>query len=291
MYYYKHKVSAGWTFFQKLIQHLKYRGGSFGSPEFDDGFLGISCTNWMRFHSRWYDYIRRYEMFKEQTKYAFKCLFNFWKIPNALYSLTNAGYAAERIISELRTVINDKNEQIDELIEDLIEARIPDGNGIQYKSIDSDKWYRTKNTFDHKPGANNEQYFKDRGLFVFNAKHPSYEYDKEDIKHIFEEHRKFIDNKYLDDEEREQVFDDAYDAYVTSDGDMSDSVTYTFDWIIDEVDEVFYDKYKVQNEESEEWERIHKLEKEDREKNPLLNPKQPTLPGIDWQKEERVDDK
>ena len=118
MYYYKHKVSAVWTFFQKLIQHLKYRGGSFGSPEFDDGFLGISCTNWMRFHSRWYDYIRRYEMFKEQTKYAFKCLFNFWKIPTALYSLTNAGYAAERIISELRTVINDKNEQIDELIED-----------------------------------------------------------------------------------------------------------------------------------------------------------------------------
>ena len=286
----KQRVSAVWTFFQKLIQHLKYRGGSFSSPEFDDGFLGISCTNWMSFHSRWYDYIRSYQLLKKKTKYAFKCLFNFWKIPNALYHLAKAGYASERIISELRTVINDKNEQLDKLIEDLIEARI--SPGIQYKSIDSDKWYRKKRAiFSHTPGANNEQYFKDRGLFVFNAKHPSYEYDKEDIKDIFEEHRKHIDYKYLDEEEREKDIDDAYDAYVTSDGDMSDSVTCTFDWIIDEVDKVFYDKYKVQDEESKEWERIHKLEKEDREKNPLLNPKQPTLPGIDWQKEERVDDK
>ena len=62
----KQQVSAVWTFFQKLIQHLKYRGGSFGSPEFDEGFLGFSVLAWMSFHSRWYDYIRRYEMFKEQ---------------------------------------------------------------------------------------------------------------------------------------------------------------------------------------------------------------------------------
>ena len=250
----KQQVSAVWTFFQKIIQHLKYRGGSFSSNDYDENFLGLSVLSWMNWQNRMYYFVRSIKDFSFKTKYAFKCLTNFWKIPNALYSLTNAAYAAERIFIEMKEEKERLNECIDRLLVDLIEARI---SGVHYKSIDQDKWQRKQHSLEcglPKQEEKRQQYFEDRGLFVFQAEHKDVANDKENIAWLYEQYDRKIPSQYLNEKERDDRIDEECDAHYLAMAENEwwyDEDTFHYDQCVLELDKVFFDKDKVQKEEFE----------------------------------------
>jgi len=222
---------------QKTWNHIKYKERGYGTPDYEEGFLGISNSGWMNFQSRLHDIVDtckwKYRATKKRSKILFACR-KFWKIPSVIESFQLAMYKAEEEIWELTDKIYKDEEEKDRLLESTIEDRV--GRG-KLKSITEKGWYYkdAASLFDRKI-ISREEYLKNKETKIFDESHEDYEDDLEYIRDLHEEWGVRIDSKYLPEEEAEDRMWTDFDN-----SRCDDSFEENFDYVRSFVDKDFYD--------------------------------------------------
>ena len=229
---------------QKIWNHIKYRKG-YGTPDFQEGFLGISTMGWFwhqhRIH-RIVDIFKwKYRAIKARAKTLYACA-QSWKIPKVIEQFQDAMYQAEREQREHLDTIDNLEGRVDRAIEQIIEER---WDSCRLNSIIEEHWVNSDIKF--KDGADNTKYFKLRSAKFLDESHKDYESDLESIRDLFEEWGLRIPNQWLPEDEAE---DRMWDEFDQSRCDAADLGPYDFDCFRSDIDKSFYDSSKVWNEET-----------------------------------------
>ena len=212
---------------QKIWDHIKYRKG-YGTPDFQEGFLGISNWGWMNFQSKMHNLVDtfkwKYRAIKERTKTLSACS-KFWKIPKVIETFQDAMYQAERELREQGEKNSKLHDEVVRAVEQIIDIRYYNG---RYTSIIQGNLFNKK-----------------RGIKFLDESHKDYEDDLEDIRFLYEEDFGLrIPDQFLTEEEAEDRmwdgYDNRYDGYPGEDD---------FDFFRFGIDKSFYDSNKVCNEE------------------------------------------
>ena len=219
---------------QKIWNHIKYRKG-FGTPDFQEGFLGISTMGWFwhqhRIHRIVDTFKWKYRAIKERTKTLAACT-QSWKIPKVIEQFQDAMYQAERDLNEQYDKNSNLEEQLESAVEDIIEARHDCYHSVIGKNIFSRK----------------------RGVKFLDVSHKDYEEDLESIRDLYEGYGLRLPNGFLSEKKAE---DRMWNDFDNSRCEAADFGPDDFDFFRYQIDKSFYDSSKVWNEEI-----LPKLEKE-----------------------------
>ena len=102
---------------QKILHHIIYKRGGFGTPDFEEGFLGLSSLQWCNYHSRLW---RIVDWFKWKTFNA-KLAFTILKRPNKIGSSIRT---YNETIDCLEKAYEEKENRV-YFLEDLVSRLIP----------------------------------------------------------------------------------------------------------------------------------------------------------------------
>ena len=211
---------------QKILNHILYKRGGFGTPDFEEGFLGLSTMQWFLYHTRLHRLVDtcrwKYRAIKERTKTLSACS-KFWKIPKVIETFQDAMYQAERELREQGEKNSKLHDEVVRAVEQIIDIRYYNG---RYTSIIQGNLFNKK-----------------RGIKFLDESHKDYEDDLEDIRFLYEEDFGLrIPDQFLTEEEAEDRMWDGYDNRYDIGPD-------DFDFFRFHINESFYDSNKVWNEE------------------------------------------
>ena len=103
------------TTIKKILNHVRFKR-SFGTPDFEEGFLGLSTMQWMNYHSRLWD-IANWLKWK---KYHLKLGFNILKRPTKIGSSIETYNEAIKFLNEAYGEQRDRVIYLEEVVEELI---------------------------------------------------------------------------------------------------------------------------------------------------------------------------
>tara|TARA_B100000315_G_scaffold232798_1_gene245351 strand:+ start:686 stop:1438 length:753 start_codon:yes stop_codon:yes gene_type:complete len=237
----KKEVFGFRTLVSKIWSHIKYRSRGYGTPDYEEGFLGIDTMGWMNFQSKMHRIIDtckwKSKAIKKRTKTLFACA-QSWKLPKVIEQFQDAMYQAERDLDEQYEKNSDLEEQLESAVEDIINAR---------------SWHnRYPSIIEANLFSNN----KKKGKFL-DESHKDYEDDLEDIRGLYEGYGLRIPDGFLSEKEIEDRMWEGYDRRYDYHFDAVDD----FDYFRCQIDKSFYNKSKVWDEE-----RLPKLEKEKKDR-------------------------
>jgi len=250
----KKEVPGFRTLVSKIWSHIKYRSRGYGTPDYEEGFLGIGTMGWMNFQSKIHRIVDtckwKYRAVKERIKTLIACS-QFWKLPKVIEQFQDATYEAEREIRSLADDINNHTDRFDDLLEDLIER-------MDLGSLNVDNWCNRKMpTGTWKTTKHSEWIKKYQGSKWLDESHEDYENDIENIRSLYEQWDIRIPSNFLTEAEAEdQMWKDCDNRY-----DYHFDAVDDFDYFRIQIDKSFYNKSKVWDEEL-----FPKLEKEKKDR-------------------------
>tara|TARA_Y100000031_G_scaffold134648_1_gene157300 strand:- start:1411 stop:2025 length:615 start_codon:yes stop_codon:yes gene_type:complete len=101
---------------KKILNHISYKR-SFGTPDFDEGFLGLSTMQWMNYHSRLWDIADWFKWKKHHLKLGF----NILKRPTKIGSSIETYNEAIKFLNEAYGEERDRVIYLESVVEELIE--------------------------------------------------------------------------------------------------------------------------------------------------------------------------
>ena len=104
------------TTIKKILNHVRYKR-SFGTPDFEEGFLGLSTMQWFNYHSR----LHRIADWFKWKKHHLKLGFNILKRPTKIGSSIETYNEAIKFLNEAYGEQRDRVIYLESVVEELIE--------------------------------------------------------------------------------------------------------------------------------------------------------------------------
>jgi|ETNmetMinimDraft_33_1059910.scaffolds.fasta_scaffold67123_1 hypothetical protein len=225
----KERASSSRALVQKIWNHIKYRSRGYGTPDYQEGFLGIDTMGWMNFQSKMHHIVHtckwKSRAIKARIKTLFACV-QFWKLPKVIEQFQATVYQAERDLNEQYDKNSNLEEQLESAVEQIIEERWDNG---QLNAIIKENYVNPK-----------------KGTNFLDETHEDYLSNLSSICFVYEDtYGLRVPDQFLSDKEAEdrmwEGFDHRYDYHFDAVDD--------FDYFRLQIDKTFYDYSKIWNEE------------------------------------------